>query len=68
MGQQFDDRGIGARYVYILYITEASPISYLKGTDVLSTGLERPGREANHPPPCNANTENAELYVCTVNN
>jgi hypothetical protein len=56
MGQEFDDRRIGARFragardVHILYIiqtgSEASPTSYPKGMGVISTGLKRPGREA----------------------
>jgi hypothetical protein len=46
-----------------IFSAEANRTSYPKGIGVLSTGLKRPGREASHPPPCNANTENALSYA-----
>jgi hypothetical protein len=41
-----------------LVLKQAQP-PIQRGIAVLSTGLKRPGRETNHPPSCNANTENA---------
>jgi hypothetical protein len=45
--------------------TGAHPASYLMGTGVLSQGIKRPGREADHSPQASAEVKNAWIYTST---
>jgi hypothetical protein len=41
----------------------AHPASYLMGTGALSLGVKRPGREADHSPPCSTDVKNEWSYT-----
>jgi hypothetical protein len=43
----------------------AYPIPYPVGTGVLSSGVKRPGREANHSPPSTAEVKNVYSHTPT---
>jgi hypothetical protein len=43
----------------------AHPASYPVGTGVLSSGVKRPEREADHSPPTNAEVKKVWIYIST---
>jgi hypothetical protein len=58
------DRGsISERAGFSLYVRTDSWAHHLMGTGIISSGIKRPGYEANHSPPSSANAENVWSFT-----
>jgi hypothetical protein len=70
-GYGLDDRGVGDRvpvgslHHVVQTGSGAHPASYTMGTGDSFSGVKRPGREADHSPPTNAEVKKMWIYTST---